>query len=216
MAGSDHRAILLGNQNYRMADDKSGRDKQAQDAERRQQEREMDAELERGDEIEPPVDAGALADVEAELEELAFPATGTEVVAAMGDYEFESAERSYTIGELVPETDEETFDSPDAIRVQILRPTVATAMKQIVEASKTLSNTEFSWTQRKAYEMTFQELEAIDADDDDEGIQAIADWIIERIHDKETLPSSRAVRREAAKFCRANGYQVRNDEWLGI
>ncbi|MBX0324362.1 hypothetical protein EGH21_15130 [Halomicroarcula sp. F13] len=199
-----------------MADDKSGRDKQAQDAERRQQEREMDAELERGDEIEPPVDAGALADVEAELEELAFPATGTEVVAAMGDYEFESAERSYTIGELVPETDEETFDSPDAIRVQILRPTVATAMKQIVEASKTLSNTEFSWTQRKAYEMTFQELEAIDADDDDEGIQAIADWIIERIHDKETLPSSRAVRREAAKFCRANGYQVRNDEWLGI
>jgi hypothetical protein len=89
-------------------------------------------------------------------------------------------------------------------------------MKRVVEASKTLPNTEFKWTQRKAYEMTFQELKAIDADDDDEGIQAISDWITEHIRDKETLPTSRAVRRQAAKFCRTHGYQVRDDEWLGI
>jgi hypothetical protein len=88
-------------------------------------------------------------------------------------------------------------------------------MKRVVEASEALRNTEFNWAQRKAYEKTFEELKAIDADDD-EGIEAISDWIVERIHDKETLPSSRGVRREAAKFCRANGYQVRNDEWLGI
>lgn len=199
-----------------MADDKRGRDKQAHDAERRQREREIAAELERGDEIEPPMEAEELANLEAELEEVTFPATGNEVVTAIGDHEIESVEGSYSIEELVPETDEETFDSPAAVRVQVQRPTVAAAMKRVVEASKTLRNTDFSWTQRKAYEKTFQELKAIDADDDDEGIQAIGDWIVERIRDKETLPTSRAVRREAAKFCRANGYQIRNDEWLGV
>ena len=89
-------------------------------------------------------------------------------------------------------------------------------MKRVVEASETLPNTEFSWSQRKAYEYTFQELEAIDGDDDDEGILAISNWIVERIREKGALPPSRAVRREAMKFCRANGYQIRNDEWLGI
>ena len=199
-----------------MADDKSGRDKQADDAERRQQEREIATELMRGDEREPPVVAGELADFEAALEELTFPATGAEIVAAIGKREIESPEGSYRIEELVPETDEETFDSPAAVRVQVQRPTVAAAMKRVVEASKTLRNTDFSWAQRKAYEKTFQELEAIDADDDDEGIRVISDWIVDRIRDKETLPTSRAVRREAAKFCRTNGYEVRNDEWLGI
>lgn len=199
-----------------MADNKSGRDKQARDAERRQRERDIDAELERGDEVQPPVDAGELGDLEAELEVLTFPATGRDIVAAVGDRTIESVEESYTLGELVPETDEETFDSPDAVRVLVQRPTVAAAMKRIVEASTTLRSTDLSWTQRKAYEMTFEALEAIDADDDDEGIRVIRDWITDRIHDEERLPSSRGVRREAAKFCRANGYQVRNDEWLGI
>ena len=197
-----------------MADNKGGRDKQAHDAERRQRERELATELERGDEIEPPVDAEQLADFESELKAVTFPATGSEIVAAVGDREIDSVEGSYTVEELVPDT--EAFDSPAAVRVQVQRPTVAAAMKRVVEASKTLRNTDFSWTQRKAYEKTFQELKAIDADDDDEGIQAISDWIVKRIRDKELLPTSRAVRREAAKFCRTNGYEVRNDEWLGI
>jgi hypothetical protein len=199
-----------------VADDKSGRDEQADDAERRQQEREIATELERGEEREPPVVAEELDDFEAVFEELTFPATGAELVAAIGQREIESVKGSYRIEELVPETDEETFDSPAAVRVQVQRPTVAAAMKRVVEASKTLRNTDFSWAQRKAYEKTFEELETIDADDDDEGIRAISDWIVERIHDEETLPTSRAVRREAAKFCRTNGYEVRNDEWLGI
>lgn len=199
-----------------MADNKSGRDKQAQDADRRQRERAIDTELERGGETEPPVDAAELVDLEAELEALEFPATGADIVASVGNHVISSAEGSYGIKDLVPATDEETFDSPDAVRVQVQRPTVAAAMKGIVEASETLGNTEFRWTQRKAYETTFQELKAVDADDDDEGIRAISDWVVEQIREKERLPSSRAVRRQAAKFCRANGYQVRNDEWLGI
>jgi len=44
----------------------------------------------------------------------------------------------------------------------------------------------------------------------------MGDWIVEQIREKEKKPGSRAVRREAAKFCRANGYEVRNDEWLGV
>lgn len=199
-----------------MADDKNGREKQAGNADRQQRERDIDAELDRGDEPEPPVESAELDDFESELESLEFPATGTKVVATVGDREIESDDGGYTVEELVPETDGEMFDSPDAVRVQIQRPALAAAMKRVIEASKTLPNTDLPWSQRKAYEMTFQELKAIDADDEDEGIQVISDWIVERIRDKEKLPGSRDVRRQAAKFCRANGYQVRNDEWLGI
>lgn len=199
-----------------MADDKDGRENQAQNADRRQRERDMEAAVERGDEPEPPVTATELGEFESELESLPFPATGSEIVAAAGDREIDSADGRFSIKDLVPETEEETFDSPDAVRVQVQQPAVAAAMKRVIEASNTLQNPEFPWTQRKAYELTFQELHAIDADDEDEGIQAITDWIVERIRRKEALPGSRDVRRQAAKFCRANGYQVRNDEWLGI
>ncbi len=199
-----------------MADDKNGREKQARDADTRQRERDIGAELERGDEPEPPIEPVALDNFESELESLEFPVTGTEIVNSVGDREIESAAGRYKIEELVPETDEERFDSPDAVRVQVQRPTVAVAMKRILEASKTVPNTELPWSQRKAYELTFEELKAIDADDDDEGIQAITDWIVEHIRDKESFPGSRGVRRQAAKFCRANGYQIRDDEWLGI
>lgn len=199
-----------------MADNKKGRDKQARDAERRQRERDITEELERGDEPEPPVDAAELADLETELESLQFPATGTEVVATVGDREIESTDGTYTLAELIPETDEETFDTPAAVREQAQRPTVAAAMKRILEASGTLPNRDRYGSQREAYEKTLEELKAIDADDEDEGVRVVSDWIVEQIRDKEKLPKSRAVRRRAAKFCRANGYEVRNDEWLGI
>ncbi|MEE6209056.1 hypothetical protein U3A55_02640 [Salarchaeum sp. III] len=199
-----------------MADDKRGRDKQAQDADRRQREREVDMELERGDEREPPADEADLSDLETELDVLEFPATGAEVVAAVGDREIESVARDYSLADVVPETDADVYDSPTAVRAQVRRPTVAAAMKRVVEASRALQDAEFGWTQRNAYEMTFQELEAIDADDDDDGIRVVGDWVVDRIHEKDALPSSRAVRRRAAEFCRANGYQVRSDEWLGV
>lgn len=199
-----------------MADDKKGRDKKARDAERRQREREIAEELERGDEPEPPVDTSELAFFETELQSLEFPATGSEIVAAVGDYEIESADESYTVEELVPETDEQTFDSPAEVRKEIQRPTVAAAMTQVVEASETLRNTKLTGSQYEAYKKTFKSLRAIDADDDDEGIRVVADWIVEQIREKDKLPGSRPVRKRAAKFCRENGYEVRNDEWLGV
>lgn len=199
-----------------MADDKKARDKQARDADRRQRERDIAAAVDRADEPEPPTEPVDLDDLEAELASLDFPATAAEVVAAVGDHEVDSAEGTDTVEELIPDADVETFDSPADVRARVRRPTVAAAMKRIVEASETLQNAEFRGSQRDAYVKTLRELAAIDADDDEEGVRAIADWIVERIHEDERLPGSRAVRREAARFCRANGYPIRNDDWLGI
>ncbi|MCU4717530.1 DUF5789 family protein [Halapricum hydrolyticum] len=199
-----------------MADDKSGREKQARDADRRQREREIAMELERGDEPEPPIEPAVLADLESELESVSFPATGSDVIAAVGNREIESVDGPYTVEELVADTDAERFDTPESVRVRVQRPTIATAMKRVVEAAGTLRNEEFGDSQRTAYEKTFRELKAIDADDEDEGIRAVADWIVGRIHEQGKLPGSRAVRRQAAEFCRENGYEIRNDEWLGI
>lgn len=199
-----------------MADNKSGRDKQAHDTEKRQRKRDLAENIERMDEAAPPIDVTELGDIESKFEELSFPVTGAELVGEVGAYEVESVARNYTVEELIPETETELYDSPAAVSIEIQRPTVAAVMKQVLEASDTLSNSELRGSQRKAYERTFQELRQIDADDDDEGLQVIADWIIEKINSKEKLPSSRAVRREAATFCRSNGYEIRNDQWLGI
>ncbi|MDZ5812612.1 hypothetical protein U4E84_14785 [Halorubrum sp. AD140] len=199
-----------------MADDKSGRDKQARDEERRQREREMNTAVERGDEPEPAVDTSELAYFETGLEPLTFPATGAEIVSAVGDREIESTVGTYAVADLLPAVDWERFDSPEEVRVRIRRPTIAAAMKRVVEASDRLPNEELDRSQRDAYERTFEALKAIDADDEDEGIRVVADWIVERIGEKETIPGSRDVRRRAAEFCRTNGYEIRNDEWLGV
>nr|WP_245545329.1 hypothetical protein [Halomicrobium katesii] len=68
-----------------MADNKSGRDEQADNADRRQRERDILTALERNDETEPPVDERALGELETELDTLSFPATAREVVEAVGD-----------------------------------------------------------------------------------------------------------------------------------
>ncbi|WP_246985544.1 DUF5789 family protein [Halorientalis marina] len=199
-----------------MADDKQGREDQARAADRRQRQRDVAAELERMDETEPPVPETELNDLERELGALSFPVTGAEVVETIGDRPIESADGDYTVADLVPETETEQFDAPEAVRVRVARPTVAAAMKRIVEASEGLQNTDLKRSQREAYERTFRELVAIDAVDEDEGIDVMADWIVERIREKGKLPGSRDVRREAAKYCRKHGYEIRNDEWLGV
>ncbi|WP_299334940.1 hypothetical protein [Haloplanus sp.] len=199
-----------------MSDDKSGRDKQAHDAEGRRQARALVEELERMDETKPPVETATLDEFEAELGALTFPVTGADVVASVGDYPIESADGSYTVADLISETADETFDAPTAVSVRVQRPTVAAAMKRVVEAAATLTNETLGRSQHTGYERTFRELRSIDAVDEDEGIEVIGDWIVGWIHEKETLPGSRDVRRQAAKFCRARGYEIRNDEWLGV
>ena len=116
-----------------MADDKSGREAQARSAERRQREREIAAELERGGEAEPPIDATELVDFEVALESLTYPTTGAEIVTTLGEHEIDAADRTYTVEELLPEADVETFDSPADVRVRVQRPTIAATMKRIVD-----------------------------------------------------------------------------------
>jgi len=199
-----------------MADDKSGREKQAQDAEKRQRTRDIAAELARGDEPEPPVEPTELAALEVDLSALSFPTTGAEIVATVGERVIESAAGSYTVEALVPETETETFESAAAVRTWIQRPTVAAAMTRVTAAAETLQSADLSRSRRDAYEKTFRALHAVDADDDDEGVQVISEWIVDHVQERGSLPGSRDVRRQAAKFCRTNGYQVRDDEWLGI
>jgi len=198
-----------------MGDTKSGRDEQADDEERRQRERELAEALDRGDEAEP-VDPRSLADLEADLDDLEYPATGTDLVAAVGEYEVATSEASYALADLIPDTAAETFDSPAAVSVRVERPTVAAAMTRIVEASQRVGGLEFGASQRAAYEKTFRALQAIDTLDDDEGVMAVTDWIVDRIEATDALPGSRAVRRRAATYARTNGYSVGADEWLGI
>jgi len=199
-----------------MADNKDGREKQAADEDRRQREREVDEELARGDEAEPPVDDAAVDALEAALEPLTFPATGREVVAAVGDRKLESATRAYTVADLIPDADVEAFDAPAAVSERVRRPAVAAAMKRVVEAAAELPNEEFGRSQREAFERTFRALSDVDELDDEEGVRAVADWVVDRIAETESVPGSRAVRREGASYCRDQGHEVRDDEWLGV
>ncbi|GAA0234117.1 DUF5789 family protein [Halobaculum roseum] len=199
-----------------MADDKRGRDKQAHDAEKRRQERALATEMERYDEAEPPVDADVLSDIERDLESVEFPAPGSEVVDAIGEREIPTDDGTYAVEALLPDTDEEVFASAAAVRVRIQRPTVAAAMKRIAETVGSIRELELAGSQRDGYERTFRELVDIDPIDENEGIPVVADWIVERIREDRELPGSRSVRRRAAEYCRANGYEVRNDEWLGV
>ncbi|MDZ7850429.1 MAG: hypothetical protein U5K70_06345 [Halodesulfurarchaeum sp.] len=199
-----------------MPDDKRGREKQARNADRRQRERAMAAELERMDELEPVFDEGELARFETQLEELAFPATGTEIVSEMGHQKLDGIEETYSVAELLPATEAETFADPTRVRTQIERPTVAKAIKRIIEESEGFRRADLGGSKRETYEKTFLELEAIDAVDEDQGIAVVREWIIEELHENGELPGSRDVRRRAADFCREEGYEIRSDEWLGI
>lgn len=197
-----------------MGDDNNVHEQQARTAKNRQNERDSTTDQARRNDPKPP--ASGLDELESELSSLGYPTTGSQIVTALGDYTLNSHDKNYTIEELIPENDTETFDSPSAVRVQVQRPTVAAAMKQIIDANSTLNNSDFPYSQRKAYEMTFEELRMIDIDDEDDGIAVMSDWILGRIREKHSLPSSRDVRRHASKVCRANGYQIRNEDWLGI
>jgi len=198
-----------------MADDSSGRSDQAHDADRRRRERDLAEALERMDETEPPIEESALDTIDDTLDEIDFPATSAEVVTAVGDDMIETSTDAVAVGDLLPRSDRIVFESTAAVRARTRRPTVAAAMKRIVEAADGLQDPDFGRSRREAFEKTLRALAAIDAADDD-AIDVIADWIVDQTHETGTLPGSRAVRRQAATHCRSEGYEVSNDDWLGI
>ncbi|WP_318568776.1 hypothetical protein [Salinigranum marinum] len=70
--------------------------------------------------------------------------------------------------------------------------------------------------QHKVYEKTFRALEDVAPDDDDEGVTVVADWIVEEIRTTGKRPTSKSVRRRARAYCEHNGYEVSNNDWLGV
>ncbi|AWB28046.1 DUF5789 family protein [Halococcoides cellulosivorans] len=199
-----------------MADDKSGRTDQAHDADRRRRERDLAEQLERMDEPRPPIEDDVLDPVIEPLDGIEFPATSAAVVATIGDRAIEMPDDHVPVADLLPNSERIVFESTAAVRARTKRPTVAAAMKRIVEAADELQEAEFDRSRREAYEKTLRALAAIDATDDDQPVDVIADWIVDHVHANDSLPGSRAVRRQAAKHCRSQDYAVSNNDWLGI
>ncbi len=196
-----------------MADNKQGREDQARSADRRRQERDIAEALERRDETEPAVPDRVLAELDSTLQSVDFPATAEDVVDATGGATVETPVGAYAIADLLPER---SYRSRSGVRARLQRPAVSVALKRIAEASAGRGGVELSDSRRETYEKTLRAVAGIDATDRDEGVEAVTDWLLDQLAEKGTLPSSRAVRREAARFCRANDYTVSNNDWLGV
>lgn len=94
---------------------------------------------------------------------------------------------------------------------------IHTAIKRITDAEiKVGLHEDDREQQHEVYEKTFRALEDVTPEDNDEGIIAVTDWIVQEIRKKEERPTSRAVRRRARRYCEDNGYEVSNNDWLGI
>lgn len=136
-------------------------------------------------------------------------------VATVGDAVVVADDRRFAVSERVASTAAERFETADAVRAVVRRPTVALSMKRIVEAGAAAGSS-LEGSQRAAHERTLLELCALDADDADDGPGATTDCILDRIRDTVALPGSRAVRRQAATVRRANGSEIRDNDWLVV
>lgn len=192
-----------------MGDTKDGRDKQAQDEQRRQIERATKEELARYHETEPP------RELDDALEELDYPAPAERVVEAAGEYEVQTEDDAIPVAEVVEESARDEYDSLEDAGQKLQRPSVAASLRRLDAVSKETGLREEFRQRRDVYKKTFRSLENVDADDEDEGVAFITAWIVEEMRERERLPSSRTTRQRATKFCRDNGYEVRDDSWLG-
>lgn len=104
-----------------MADDKQGRDKQAQDQDRRQRQRALKEELERWGETEP-IDA-ALQDLELMVETYEYPATPEELHEEFGDETIETEQGPLTVGDVFGEEPDRTYESATEVR-ELIRESV--------------------------------------------------------------------------------------------
>lgn len=192
-----------------MGDTREGRDKQGLDRERRDIERAVREELSRWAEAEPP------DGVEAALRDVSYPADTETVADAVAGHEVATEGDAVPAAEVVRRSEHGPFRSPEEARLVLERPSVAAAMRRIEAASSRWDHREAFRERREAYEKTLRALEAIEGDDENEGVTVVAAWIVGGLRENDSLPASRRVRKRAAAFCRENGYEVRDDSWLG-
>ncbi len=100
-----------------MADDKNGRNKQADDERRRQRERDVAEARARGDEAEPAGEE--LGDLDGALRDHDYPTTGEQLIEAYGDRTVESKGGWRSLEDILTPAAGETFDSPDDVRTRI-------------------------------------------------------------------------------------------------
>ena len=94
---------------------------------------------------------------------------------------------------------------------------VTTAMRQIADADDLEAGIENDRNRKQQHEMYRKTLDAlvdIDADDENEGVAVVTDWIVEQLENG-TRPRSKAVRRRARQFSEHNDYELPDDSWLG-
>jgi hypothetical protein len=192
-----------------MGDTRDGRDEQGWDHDRRDIERSVREELARWHETE------LLDDVVDALADVAYPADSETVEAAVETHELTAGDATLPAAEVVRAAPETQFRSAREASVVIERPTVAAALRRIEAASSRWDHREAFRERRDDYEKTLRALEDVTGDDDDEGITVVAEWIVGELAEKDRVPKSRRVRKRAASYCRDDGYEVRDDDWLG-
>ena len=105
-----------------MADDKQGRDEQADREEERQRERMQEEARTRADEEEPmrgdPGDR--LGDLDESLKSHDYPATTNELVEAYGEYELETQGGKQSLADVLASTDDQIYDLADDVRRRVL------------------------------------------------------------------------------------------------
>jgi hypothetical protein len=92
---------------------------------------------------------------------------------------------------------------------------VRSALRRIAAVDASVTEKDDLEQQYEMYRKTFEALEDVDADDENEGITVVTEWIVDQIETTGERPSSKAVRHRATEFCRNNGYEGRDDSWLG-
>ena len=105
-----------------MADDKQGREKQADDEERQQRKREIEEARTRADEPEPMRDdpGERLGDLDEALENHVYPTTTDELVERYGDYRIETQSGEESLEGVLASTDNQTYDSANDVRSRVL------------------------------------------------------------------------------------------------
>ncbi len=196
-----------------MSSHRNARDKKAHDDDNRQRRREITTELQRRE--DPPLHEEALAMLSQEVDDEEYPLTGAELLEAASEAELETDVDKLGLEEVVPDSHSLRFQSTQDLYLKLGRPTVASSIRRVVEAADA-GDLEFGNGQLDTYRKSFVALQEIKEDDGDEGVEEIADWIVDRVEDGRGLPGSRAVRREAANNCREKGYTVSIDDWLGV
>lgn len=92
---------------------------------------------------------------------------------------------------------------------------VTTAMRKIADVDNLAADEpDDREQQHEMYRKTLSALVEIDADDENEGVTVVTNWIIDYIKETGERPSSKAVRERAREFCEHNDYELPDDSWL--